>query len=139
MIELTYSGDAEAVAVGGSVPFNTVLQSCACAEKYRPGSSSIILAKPGRYLISASANIGAGAANTTVALGIALNGEVQNGTVMEATSVVAGQYNNVAAQKYVDVFPCCCERVSLVNAGDAALGVENQNLIATRVGGICYA
>lgn len=139
MIELTYSGGAQTVAVNGRVPFNQVEQSCECCEKWRRGTSSIILKKPGRYLITASANIAATAtAGGAISLGIAIGGEVINGTIMTVTPGAAAGYFNVATQVYVDVYCGCCERISLVNAGAAELTVDNQNLIAIREGGKCH-
>lgn len=139
MIELTYSGVSQTIAANGRVPFNTAEQSCECCEKWRKGTSSIILKKPGRYLITASANIAAVAtAGGAVSLGIAVGGEVIDSTIMTITPGAGGQFFNVATQVYVDVFCGCCERITLVNAGDAALVVDNQNLIAIREGGKCH-
>lgn len=139
MIELTYNGTSQTVAANGRVPFNTVHQSCECYEKWRPGSSSIILKKPGRYLISASANIAAvDTAGGAVSLAVAIGGEVIDSTIMTITPGAGGQFFNVSAPVYVDVYPGCCERISLVNPGDAALVVDNQNLIAIREGGVCH-
>ncbi len=140
MIELTYNGAAQTIAANGRVPFNMAHQSCECFEKWRPGTSSIILKKPGRYLITASANIAAVAtAGGAVSIGIAVGGEVIDSSIMTITPGAGGQYFNVSAPVYVDVYPGCCERISLVNAGTAQLLVDNQNLIAVREGGVCHA
>lgn len=140
MIELTYNGTSETIAANGRVPFNMAEQSCECCEKWRRNSSSIILRKPGRYLITASANIAAvDTAGGAVSLAIAVGGEPIDSTIMTITPGAGGQFFNVSTQVYVDVYSGCCERISLVNPGGDALVVDNQNLIAIREGGKCHA
>lgn len=135
MIELTYIGDAIEVIGGANVPFNNVMKS-GTAERYVSGSNKIVLARPGRYLVTASANIAIpadGIAATPVQLAIAADGDAVVGTVMFSTPAGTSQFNNVSAQTYIDVYPCAPVTVSLKNSGTAALEINNQNLIAVRV------
>lgn len=128
----------QTVAVNGSVVFNTqTTRSCNAVERWRGGSGLITLTKPGRYLVTFSGNIAVPTGGTVgeIALGIAQNGEILNGSVMRVTPAAVEEYFNVSKSIYVDV-PCnCCETISVKDADGVAMLVDNPNLIAVRVCG----
>lgn len=136
MIELINTSPVT-VPVGQSIPFLLTSVKGGCAEHHRAGSSQITLTKPGRYLVTFSGNISAPTGTTAgeVSLGIARDGEIMGGTVMRATPAAANQYFNVSGQTYVDVCGCCCEKVSIKNAGAIPVQVDNPNITAVRVCG----
>lgn len=125
------------VPVGQAIPFSLTSAKGGCAERHRSGSSQITLAKPGRYLVTFSGNISVPTGTTVgeVSLGIARDGEIMSGTVMRATPAAVNQYMNVSGQTYVDVYGCCCEKVSIKNAGAIPVQVDNPNITAVRVCG----
>lgn len=136
MIELTYAGEAVEVVGNADVPFNRVMKS-GCAERYEGNTNTLTLVKPGRYLVTASANVAlpdGGIVGSEIRLAITANGASITGAEMASTPQVTEAMNNVATQTYIDVYPCCCKTVSLRNIGVAA-DVDNQNLTAVRVNG----
>ena len=135
MIELTYVGPAVVVPANNDVPFNTVMKS-GCAERYEANTNTLTLAKSGRYLVTASANIGVPTGETVSEreISIASNGSVINGTTMQVTPAAVAEFFNVAAQTYIDVYPCAPKTISL-RAGVADVYINNQNLTAVRVNG----
>ena len=137
MIELL-NPTVSTVQVGQSVPFTVEIGSKCGGERHRAGSAQLILSKPGRHLISFAGNIAVPATGGTVgeiSLGIALNGEPLNGSIMRATPAAVSEYFNVATQHYVDV-PCgCCVTITVQNTGASAVDVDNPNLTADRVSG----
>lgn len=134
MIELTYVGSVATVTAGANIPFNTAMKS-GCNERYRVGSSIIRITRPGRYLVSASANVASTTAGDVVLLGITLDGETVNGSIMSSSPATALAYNSVSSQTFIDVYPGCCATVSLANVGATEMSVNNQNLMVTRIGG----
>jgi len=136
MVELTYIGADVTVPINNAVPFNNVLKS-GCAERYTPGGNKITLVKPGRYLVTVSANVAVptGATVGPVSLAIAADGDTEVGTVMISTPAAVEEFNNVSTQTYIDVYPCCCVSVTLKNVGAVDALVNNQNITAVRVNG----
>lgn len=138
MIELIQTA-VVTVPVGQAVPFNETVVKSGCAEYHRPGAANVRLVKPGRYLITFSGNIAVptGEAVGEVSLGIAADGSVMSGSIMRATPAAVEQFFNVSTQHYVDVPACCgnvcCIDVSVQNASDIPVLVDNANVTAVRV------
>lgn len=137
MIELTYTGDTVTVAANAGVPFNTVKKS-SCAERFEADTNTLTLKHPGRYLVTATANIAVPTGGTVgaVSLSLASNATPINGTLATVTPAAVEEFFNVAMQAYIDVYCGCCKTVSLVNTSGIAVDVNNQNVIAVRVGGL---
>lgn len=135
MIELTYVGNDVAVPANGSVPFNFAKKG-SCAERFEQDTNTLTLKNPGRYLVTATANVAIPTGGTVgaVSLALASNNVPVNGTTAIATPAAVQEFFNVAMQTYVDVFCGCCKTVSLVNVGTADVTINNQNLIAVRIG-----
>lgn len=136
MTEITYIGENQTVVSGANVPFNTAIHK-ECPERWRSGSSSIVLTKAGRYLVTFSANVAnptGGTTDTALNLAITDDGEALAGTLMTTTPTILDAFNNVSVQTYVDVYPCCCETIAVENVGTADLLINNQNLTVVREG-----
>lgn len=141
MIELTNSV-SQVVATGQSVKFDTTAVKSGCAERHREGSALTDLIQPGRYLVTFSGNIAVPATGGTVgevSLGLSVQGEILNGSLMRATPAAVSEYFNVSTQHYVDVpRTCngtgCCQTVTVLNQG-TPVEVDNPNLTAVRVCG----
>lgn len=136
MLVLTTT-ESNIVPVGGTLTFDKVIVSnskCSSVNITR-------LAKIGNGLhnIHLHANIAAATANTEVSLAIALDGQVQPEAVGIATSVGAGQINNISAETATKI--CCCRcscdtiAVTVVNNGAAPVAVSSgATLLINRVG-----
>ena len=138
MIELIQS-EIITVPVGQDVTYNITAVKSGCAEYHREGSAVVRLLKPGRYLITFSANIAVPTGETAgeVSLGIVADGGTLSGSVMRVTPAAVEEYFNVSSQHFVDV-PVCCGMVGSVsvavrNTGDIPVLVDNANLTAVRV------
>lgn len=136
MIEVI-NAPAQEVAAGQNILFAQTAVKSGCAERHRAGSGLITLLKQGRYLVAFSGNIAVPAGQTAgeISLGIARGGEIIPGTAMRVTPAAAGQYFNVSAQTYVDVYCGCCESVSVENSSTIPVDVQDANLTAVRVCG----
>lgn len=136
MIE-TIGVPVQEVGNGQNVLFPQTAVKGGCAERHRAGSGLVTLLKPGRYLVTFSGNLAVPDGQTVgeVSVGIARGGEVIPGTIMRATPAAVGQYFNVSAQTYVDVYCGCCENVSVENSGTIPVNVQDANLTAVRVCG----
>lgn len=138
MIELIQT-EVVTVPVGQSVPYNAIAAKGGCAEFHRPGSPNVRLIKPGRYLVTFSANIAVPTGETVgeVSLGIAADGGILSGSIMRATPAAVEEYFNVSTQHYVDVPQCCgntcCVDISVQNTADIPVLVDNANITAVRV------
>ena len=136
MIELL-NPTPQTVAPGQGVVYSEEFQVNVPQNATEPEAPSLLLLKPGRYLVGFSGNVAipAGGVVGEVSLAIALDGEPITGSVMRATPAAVSEYFNVATQHYIDV-PCgCCQTVTVQNTGVAAVQVDNPNLTAVRVCG----
>ena len=137
MIELINTA-AQAVAAGGTVLYNEFIKS-GCAEYHRPGSGTVRLVKPGRYLVTFSGNIAANTTPEAVSVAITQDGEPMLSTTMTVTPAAVGDLFNVSSQTYVDVPVCCghtcCVDVSVENISAQGVTVANPNFTAVRVNG----
>lgn len=137
MIELL-NPTVQSVEIGRNVVFTDEIGSKCGAERHRAGSGQLMLAKPGRYLVSFAGNIAVPATGGTlgeVSLGIALNGEALTGSIMRITPAAVSEYFNVATMHYIDVLCGCCATITVQNTGISAVNVDNPNLTAVRVCG----
>lgn len=125
---------AQTIAAGQALVLNTTTfksGGCSCCGGIRNRGTN--LCKKGNYEITFHGNIAAGAAATEVQLSIEVGGVVLPETVMRATSVAAGDVNNVSGG--TGVHNCCgCSTVRIVNTGTVAVTVgANPALIIKEV------
>lgn len=140
MAQIYYVGEPVAVAANGDLPFNRYSACCDCNERYEGNTNTLTLTTPGRYLITATVNASfpSGATVTPISVALTANGSVIAGTTGTATPNQTVAAQNIAVQTEIDVYKCCCKTISLRNVG-AAAQFDNQNLIARKIGGGCYA
>lgn len=88
-----------------------------------------------RFLVSFSGNVGLPTGGTvgSISLGIAINGEALQSSIMTVTPAAVENYFNVASAVYVSVPKGCCTSVSVENTSAQSINVQNANLIVTRV------
>lgn len=134
MIELTNS-EIQTVLVGQRVVFDRTITHTGCAEYHRVTSGNVTLTKPGKYLVSFSANIAipTGVTPTEVALDLVQDGDILGGTVMRATPAAVDEYFNVSRDRIVDVFCGTTSVIGVANAGTTNVSVDNPNLIVRRI------
>ena len=140
MIELTNNA-VQIVDDGLPVLYNQETTHSGCCEYHRIGSGRITLLKPGRYLVSFSANVAVPAGQTPgeLVFAIAEDAERVYETTMIVTPTAEGAYFNIAAHTYIDVIQrcghTCCVNVSVLNLSTIPASVANPNLTAVRVNG----
>ena len=134
MIELT-NAEIQTVTVGQRVLFDTQITHTGCAEYHRTNSSGVVLTKPGKYLVSFSANISVptGVTPTEVTLDLIQDGDILAGTVMRATPAAVDEYFNVSTDRIVDVFCGTTSTISVSNAGTSNISVDNPNIVIRRI------
>lgn len=124
MIELSTT-NAQTLAAGQSIIFDTVLLHTGCAECYRANTSSIILTqKNAIYEISFNSNIGATTAGQNAQLGITLDNSILQETDSIVPTATAGDLTNVAAATYIKT--CWCggtNSILLTNTGTTEITV----------------
>lgn len=137
MVELIYIGADANVTANAEVPFNRAI-GCGCNERYESNTNTLTLLKPGKYMVTATANIAIPTGGTVGDISVALtsNGSVIAGTTATVTPAAVEEFQNVATQTVLTVYPCGNKTVGLRAITD--LDINNQNLIAVRIGG-CYA
>lgn len=86
-----------------------------------------------RAFFSANIAIPTGGTVEPISLAIALNGEAIASTTMIQTPAAVEEFANVASAVFIDVPAGCCITVSVRNTSDAAIDVQNANLIVERV------
>lgn len=125
MIELSNT-NAQVLAAGQSVIFNTVLLHTGCGECHRPNSGSVNLAqKNAIYEVSYNANIG----NTTTGdaqLAITLDNSSLPETTGKVVTESAGDLQNVSASTFIQT--CCCNAANsilLTNTGTTEINVDS--------------
>ena len=124
MIELSNT-NAQVLAAGQSVIFDTVLLHTGCGECHRPNSGSVNLTRKNAiYEISYNANIG----NTTTGdaqLAITLDGSPLSETTGKVVTATAGDLRNVSASTFIQT--CCCNTANsilLTNTGITEINVD---------------
>lgn len=138
MLELIQS-QVVTVPVAQNIPFDQVVAKGGCAEYHRVGAPNVRLLKPGRYLVTFSANIAVPTGETVgeVSLAITADGGTLAGSVMRVTPAAVEQYFNVSTQHYVDVPQhcghVCCVDVAVRNNGEIPVLVDNANIVIVRV------
>ena len=86
-----------------------------------------------RAFFSGNVALPTGATVAPIQLAIAVNGEPVAATTMIYTPAAVEEYGNVASAVYLDVCSGCCITVSVKNTTDAAIEIQNANLIVERV------
>lgn len=124
MIELSNT-NAQTLAAGQSMTFDTVLLHTGCAECHRINSGSINLTqKNAIYEISFNCNIGATTAGDTAQVAITIDGAPLPETTAIRTTTAAGDLDNASAQTFVRT--CCCivpNTILLTNTGTTTINV----------------
>lgn len=125
MIELSNT-NAQVLAAGQSVIFNTVLLHTGCGECHRPNSGSVNLAqKNAIYEVSYNANIG----STTTGdaqLAITLDNSPLPETTGKVVTEAAGDLQNISASTFIQT--CCCNAANsilLTNTGTTEINVDS--------------
>lgn len=123
MIELS-NMNAQVLAAGQSVTFDTVLLHTGCAECHRSNSSVINLTQRNAiYEISYNANIGTVAAGTGE-ISVTIDGDTLGGTTAIVNTITAGNLTNVSASRWLKT--CCCRvpnSVLLTNTGTTDINI----------------
>ena len=121
-----------------NVLFNNACEcGCKCVH-HRRGSGILTLKKcrntcDNRYKVSFGANIAipTGGAVAPISVALAINGKPFAGSTAIVTPAAVENFFNVSLETFVDS-PCgCCTQVSVVNTSDAAITVQNANIIVT--------
>ena len=86
-----------------------------------------------RVWFGANTAIPAGGAVAQITLAIAVSGEAAKNATMIVTPAAVENYFNVSAAIIVDVPAGCCVAIAVQNTGDAAIDVQNANMIVDRI------
>ena len=143
MAEYTYNA-VQTVASGQNVLLN---DSSPCTKGlviHRNGSGILTLRGPSangcnrfaRYQATFVANIAIPDGATAVdpiSIALAINGEVLQTSLAIVTPAAAGDYFNVTSTAIINVPSGCCETIAIENASDAAINVQNSNLVIARI------
>lgn len=133
-----YDSTTQTLATQGSaLTFDTTVIPGGCSIIHREGSGIATLRGLGyqcrsRFRVTFDANI-SGAAAGQVALAIAIDGEIQEQSIMQAYPAAANEYFNVSSTRLIDVPLGSEAKVSIVNATTTTAVVQNANLIVERV------
>lgn len=123
-----------------------LIDSIPCPKGYvihRNGSGILTLrgivnnrcGKFARYLVEYSGNIAIPTGETVgeVSVGLAVTGEIEQGTVAKVTPAAVEQFFNVSAARYITVPMGCCVNIALENASDIPIIADEQfNIVVTR-------
>ena len=124
MIELSNT-NAQVLAAGQSLNFDTILLHTGCAECHRNNSGSINLTQRNAiYEISFNCNIGATTAGETAQIGITIDGSPLQETNVITVTAVADDLQNVSATTFVKT--CCCtaaNTILLTNTGTTEINI----------------
>lgn len=124
MIELSNT-NAQVLAAGQSLNFDTILLHTGCAECHRNNSGSINLTQRNAiYEISFNCNIGATTAGETAQIGITVDGSPLQETNAITVTAVAEDLQNVSATTFIKT--CCCSTANtilLTNTGTTEINV----------------
>jgi hypothetical protein len=134
MIELSNT-NAQILAAGQSVAFDTVLLHTGCGECHRPNSSAVNLAqKNAIYEVSFNANIGGTAAGNGQ-IAITLDQSPLSETTGKVVTTTAGDLQSVSGSTFVQTCRCnSANTILLTNTGTTAINVdENGRLSIKRI------
>ena len=130
----------QTVAANQNVYFTDTVTDGNCAIIHRTGSGLVTLRGitnqcRARYRVSFGANIAVPTGGTVgpISLAIGIDGEAVPATNMIVTPAAVEEFFNVFSAIFVDVPRNCCLTVSVKNTTDAAIDVQNANLIIERV------
>lgn len=126
----------QTVAVGGGVVFGAPrISTGCCSARHENGSSRFVLLKPGVYSVLFFGNIAVPDGGTVGEIGVALSvdGEIVTGSEAVYTPAAVDVYGNVTTAALIRVYGCGGNvSVSVVNAADIPINVQNANLIIKR-------
>ena len=132
MIELSNT-NAQVLAAGQSVIFDTVLLHTGCGECHRPNSGSINLARKNAiYEVSYNANIG-GTAAGDAQLAITFDSSPLLETTGKVVTTTAGDLQNVSASTFIQT--CCCNAANsilLTNTGTTEINVDISSRLSVK-------
>ena len=132
MIELSNS-NAQVLAAGQSVIFDTVLLHTGCAECHRQNTGAINLARKNAiYKVSYDANIGATAPGPAQ-LSITLDTAALPETVGMVVTAAAGDLEHVGGETFIKT--CCCNApntILLTNTGTAEINVAANGRLSVK-------
>lgn len=130
----------QTVASNQNVLFTETAVRGNCSILHRQGSGLVTLRGitdqcRARFRVSFGANIAIPTGGTVapISLAIAINGEAIPSTIMISTPAAAEEFNNVYTSVFLDVPAGCCATISVTNAGDDDVDVQNANFIIERV------
>ena len=124
MIELSNT-NAQVLAAGQSLNFDTILLHTGCAECHRNYSGSINLTQRNAiYEVSFNCNIGATTAGETAQIGITIDGSPLHETNAIKVTAVEGDLENVSAATFIKT--CCrtaASTILLTNTGTTEINI----------------
>lgn len=128
------------VSSGANVYFTDQVTSGSCSVIHRDDSGLVTLRGltcqcRARFRVSFGGNIAVPSTGTVgaISLAIAIDGEAVRSTTMTVTPAAVSEFFNVSSSIFIDVPKGCCITVSVQNISDAAIEVQNANLIVERV------
>lgn len=132
MIELSNT-NAQTLAAGQSLLFDTILLHTGCGECHRPNTGSVnLIQKKAIYEVSFNANIG-GTAAGDAQLAITLDNALLPETVSKVVTATAGDLQNVSANTFIQT--CCCNTANsifLTNTGTTEINVDTSARLSVK-------
>lgn len=88
-----------------------------------------------QYLVDCGCNISIPEGGTVgpISIAVALDGSTIAPSTMTVTPAAVDEYFNVSRAINVQIWPNCCETVTIRNVSDQPIQVQNANIIITRV------
>lgn len=130
----------QTVPANQNVLFTDSITCGNCSIGHRDGSGLVTLRGTtnqcrARYKVSFGGNIAIPTGGTVEAISVALaiDGESVGSSLMTVTPAAVEEYFNVFGAMFIDVPKGCCLTVSVQNANDQDILVQNANLIVERV------
>lgn len=128
------------INAGANVYFTDEVTSGSCSILHRNDSGLVTLRGltnqcRARFKVFFGGNIAVPSTGTAgaISLAIAIDGEAVRSTIMTVTPVAVSEFFNVSSSIFIDVPKGCCITVSVQNISNAAIEVQNANLIVERV------
>lgn len=138
-MELT-TNTLQTVAENQNILFTDTAVGGSCSIMHREGSGQVTLRGitnqcRARFKAYFSGNIAIPTGGTVEAISLVLsvNGEPIASTLMIQTPAAVEEFSNVSSAVYIDVPAQCCVTVSVRNASEQEIEVQNANLIIERV------
>ena len=131
----SYSTLSQAVAVDGTLNFDTTRVLTGCTVKHVDGTPTFTLTKPGYYYVTFNADVlGTAAGDVTAEL---LNGSVAIPGATSTTTIAVGDTASIAFATIVKVLPSCAAidnttTLTILNTG-VAVTYTNANINITKL------